>query len=245
MEELVSYAVGCMMGRYSLDASGLILADTLENPEAHMTAYSKKVGKPMDALKFQPDDDGIIPVLDDEWFEDDVVARFRVFLRAAFKDESLEENLRFLEEAIGKKIRKYFVNDFYKAHLQTYKKRPIYWLFQSPKKSFQALVYLHRYDRDTINRLLNDYLRPYQDKLRNRQEHLDSMLASEATSNRDRNAATKEKEKNAQALTELADWERDVIYPLATQRLEIDLDDGVKQNYPKFGKALAKVPGLS
>ena len=210
-----------------------------------MAAYSEKVGKPMDALKFQPDDDGIIPVLDDEWFEDDVVARFTVFLRAAFGNESLEENLRFLEEAIGKKIRKYFVNDFYKAHLQTYKKRPIYWLFQSPKKSFQALVYLHRYDRDTVNRLLNDYLRPYQDKLRNRQDHLDSMLASEATSNRDRNAATKEKEKNAQALTELADWERDVIYPLATQRLEIDLDDGVKQNYPKFGKALAKVPGLS
>jgi type II restriction/modification system DNA methylase subunit YeeA len=245
MEELVSYAIGCMMGRYSLDAPGLILADFRENPEAHKTAYTEKVGKTMETLKFQPDDDGIIPVLDDEWFEDDVVARFRVFLRAAFGNESLEENLRFLEEAIGKKIRKYFVNDFYKAHLQTYKKRPIYWLFQSPKKSFQALVYLHRYDRDTVNRLLNDYLRPYQDKLRNRQDHLDSMLASEATSNRDRNAATKEKEKNAQALTELADWERDVIYPLATQRIEIDLDDGVKQNYPKFGKALAKVPGLS
>jgi type II restriction/modification system DNA methylase subunit YeeA len=245
MEELVSYAIGCMMGRYSLDAPSLILADSRDNPDAHMVAYSEKVGKPMEALKFQPDDDGIIPVLDDEWFEDDVVERFKVFLRAAFGNESLEENLRFLEEAIGKKIRKYFVNDFYKAHLQTYKKRPIYWLFQSPKKSFQALVYLHRYDRDTVNRLLNDYLRPYQDKLRNRQDHLDSMLASEATSNRDRNAATKEKEKNAQALTELADWERDVIYPLATQRLEIDLDDGVKQNYPKFGKALAKVPGLS
>ena len=245
MEELISYAIGCMMGRYSLDAPGLILADSRDNPNAQMAAYSEKVGKPMESLKFQPDEDGIIPVLDDEWFEDDVVARFRVFLRAAFGNESLEENLRFLEEAIGKKIRKYFVNDFYKAHLQAYKKRPIYWLFQSPKKSFQALIYLHRYDRDTVNRLLNDYLRPYQDKLRNRQDHLDSMLASEATSNRDRNAATKEKEKNAQALTELADWERDVIYPLATQRLEIDLDDGVKQNYPKFGKALAKIPGLS
>jgi hypothetical protein len=223
-----------MMGRYSLDAPGLIYA------------HSGNEGfDPSQYTSFPADDDGILPVLDDEWFEDDVVARFRVFLRAAFGDDSLEENLRFLEEAIGKKIRKYFVNDFYKKHVQTYKKRPIYWLFQSPKKSFQALVYLHRYDRDTVNRLLNDYLRPYQDKLRNRQDHLDSMLASEATSNRDRNAATKEKEKNAQALTELADWERDVIYPLATQRLEIDLDDGVKQNYPKFGKALAKVPGLS
>jgi hypothetical protein len=97
MEELVSYAIGCMMGRYSLDAPGLILADSRDNPEAHMAAYSEKVGKPMEALKFQPDDDGIIPVLDDEWFEDDVVARFRIFLRAAFGNESLEENLRFLE----------------------------------------------------------------------------------------------------------------------------------------------------
>ena len=96
-----------------------------------------------------------------------------------------------------------------------------------------------------MNRLLNDYLRPYQDKLRNQQHNLDSMLASEATSNRDRNAATKEKERNSKALTELAEWERDVVYPLATQRLEIDLDDGVKVNYAKFGKALAKVAGLN
>ena len=134
MEELVSYAIGCMMGRYSLDAPGLIIADSRDNPDAHMAAYSEKVGKPMEALKFQPDDDGIIPVLDDEWFEDDVVERFKVFLRAAFGNESLEENLRFLEEAIGKKIRKYFVNDFYKAHLQTYKKRPIYWLLSKPQE---------------------------------------------------------------------------------------------------------------
>jgi hypothetical protein len=245
IEELVSYAIGCMMGRYSLDAPGLILADSRENPEAHKTAYTEKVGKTMETLKFQPDDDGIIPVLDDEWFEDDVVARFRVFLRAAFGNESLEENLRFLEEAIGKKIRKYFVNDFYKAHLQAYKKRPIYWLVQSPKKSFQALVYLHRYDRDTINRLLNDYLRPYQDKLRNRQEQLTQAQISESSSNAEKNRAIKELEKNAKILKELADWERDVIFPLAAQRLEIDLDDGVKVNYAKFGKAVAKVAGLN
>ena len=245
MEELVSFAIGCMMGRYSLDAPGLILADSRDNPEAHMAAYSEKVGKPMETLKFQPDDDGIIPLLDDEWFEDDVVERFKVFLRAAFGNESLEENLRFLEEAIGKKIRKYFVNDFYKAHLQTYKKRPIYWLFQSPKKSFQALVYLHRYDRDTVNRLLGDYLRPYQDKLRNRQDQLTQAQISESSSNAEKNRAIKEQEKNAKILKELADWERDVIFPLAAQRLEIDLDDGVKVNYAKFGKAVAKVTGLN
>ena len=245
MEELVSYAIGCMMGRYSLDAPDLILADSRDNPDAHMAAYSEKVGKPMEALKFQPDDDGIIPVLDDEWFEDDVVERFKVFLRAAFGNESLEENLRFLEEAIGKKIRKYFLNDFYKAHLQTYKKRPIYWLFQSPKKSFQALVYLHRYDRDTVNRLLNDYLCPYQDKLRNRQDQLTQAQISESSSNAEKNRAIKEQEKNAKILKELADWERDVIFPLAAQRLEIDLDDGVKVNYAKFGKAVAKVAGLN
>ena len=245
MEELISYAVGCMMGRYSLDAPGLILADSLENPDAHMSAYLAKVGKSLEDLKFQPDDDGIIPMLDEDWFEDDVVIRFRAFLRATFGDDSLEENLRFLEEAIGKKIRKYFVSNFYKSHVQTYKKRPIYWLFQSPGKSFQALVYLHRYDKDTVNRLLNDYLRPHLDKLRNRQEQLTNTQVSEASSNAERNRAVKEHEKNAKAIKELEEWERDVIFPLAAKRLEIDLDDGVKVNYPKFGKALAKVAGLN
>jgi len=197
------------------------------------------------ATKFHPDADNIIPVLDSEWFEDDIVARFREFLKVTFGEASLRENLQFIEESLGKDLRKYLVSDFYKDHLQTYKKRPIYWLFQSPKKSFQALIYLHRYDRDTVNLLLNDYLREFQNKLQNRRQHLYEILASESTSARDKTAATKEQAKIEKSLTELADWERDVILPLAQQRLEIDLDDGVKQNYPKFGPALAKIPGVS
>jgi hypothetical protein len=237
----LSYAVGCMMGRYSLDHPGLILADagdTVEN-------YLAKIGKALEDVQFPPDEDAIVPVLDGEWFEDDIVARFREFLRVTFGEDTLRENIQFIEDSLGKDLRKYFVSDFYKDHLSTYKKRPIYWLFQSPKKSFQALIYLHRYNRDTVNLLLNDYLREFQNKLQNRRKHLDEILASESTSARDKTAATKEQSKIDKALPELADWERDVILPLAQQRLEIDLDDGVKQNYPKFGKALAKIAGLS
>ena len=233
----LSYAVGCMLGRYSLDKPGLILANAGETVED----YLKQVPEP----QFVPDADNIIPVLDGEWFEDDIVARFREFLKVTFGEDTLRENIQFIEESLGKELRKYFVTDFYSDHLKTYKKRPIYWLFQSPKKSFQALIYLHRYDRDTVNLLLNDYLREFQNKLQNRRKHLDEILASESTSARDKTAATKEQAKIDKSLPELADWERDVILPLAQQRLEIDLDDGVKQNYPKFGKALAKVAGLS
>lgn len=241
MAAFLSYAVGCMFGRYSLDKHGLILANAGESLED----YIRKVKEESDSISFMPDDDNIIPVLDGEWFEDDIVARFREFLKATFSEETLGENIRFIEESLGKDLRKYFVTDFYKDHLQTYKKRPIYWLFQSPKKSFQALIYLHRYDRDTVNLLLNDYLREFQNKLQNRRQHLNEILASESTSARDKTAATKEQTKIDKALPELADWEREVILPLAQQRLEIDLDDGVKQNYPKFGKALAKIAGVS
>ena len=236
----LSYAVGCMMGRYSLDHPGLILADagdTVEN-------YLAKVGKPLDKLQFPPDEDAIIPLLDGEWFTDDVVARTREFLRVTFGDDTLEENLRFIEESLGKDLRKYFLTDFYKDHLQTYKKRPIYWLFQSPKKGFGALVYLHRYTRDTVNTLLNDYLRDFLRKLESRIEHLEH-IQDTASSAREKTAATKEADKLRKTLKECREWERDVLLPLAQQRLEIDLDDGVKANYPKFGKALAPIPGLA
>jgi hypothetical protein len=168
----LSYAVGCMMGRYSLDHPGLILANAGDS----LREFLDKVGKPMDALTFTPDEDGILPVLDGEWFEDDIVSRTRDFLRATFGEATLAENLRFIEEALGKDLRKYFLTDFYKDHLSNeraygYKKRPIYWLFTSGKKGFSALVYLHRYTKDTVNRLLNGYLREYLHKLRARIEH--------------------------------------------------------------------------
>lgn len=239
--DFLSYAIGCMMGRYSLDHSGLILAnagDSLEN-------YIKKVGKSLKKLSFAPDDDGIIPILDGEWFDDDIVARTRTFLRATFGDQSLDENLRFIEESLGKPLRKYFLTDFYKDHLQTYKKRPIYWMFSTPKKGFNALIYLHRYSRDTANKVLNRYVREYIHKLNARLKHLEHQLASEALSAREKTLFRKESEQLHKTIRECQEYERDILLPLAQKRVELDLDDGVKVNYLKLGEALAPIPGLA
>ena len=237
----LSYAVGCMMGRYSLDLPGLVLADA----GATVEDYLEKVGVPAEDLTFAPDDDGIVPVLDGEWFEDDVVARTRDFLRATFGEATLTENLRFIEDALGRDLRSYFLRDFYTDHLKTYSKRPIYWLVQSPKKGFGALVYLHRYTRDTLNLVLNRYLREYQAKLRDRIAHLARVQADDSVPTRERTAARKEHDALVKTLHECEEWERETVLPLAQARIELDLDDGVKANYPKLGKALAKVSGLS
>jgi hypothetical protein len=240
MAAFLSYAVGCMMGRYSPDHPGLILAnagDTLRD-------FLEKVGKPLAELTFTPDEDGIIPVLDGEWFEDDIVARTRDFLRATFGEATLKQNLRFIEDSLGKSLDKYFLTDFYKDHLQTYKKRPIYWLFQSPKKGFSALVYVHRYTKDSVNTLLNKYLRDYLKKLEARIAHL-AQVEVTATATKEKTAARKESEKLRKDLKDCQDWERNVILPLAQQRLEIDLDDGVKVNYLKFVGAVQAIAGLA
>jgi hypothetical protein len=241
----LSYATGCMMGRYSLDHPGLILAnagDTLEN-------YYAKVGKSTGDLTFQPDRDGIIPVLDGEWFEDDIVARSREFLRVTFPASSLNTDLAFIETALGKDLRKYFCTDFYKDHLQTYKKRPIYWLVQSPsgpaKGGFACLIYLHRYTKDTLNLVLNNYFRPYLQKLEARQAQLGLDQLNDALPSRDRTAARKEAEKITKVLKECQAWEQDSLLPLAQQRIELDLDDGVKVNYLKLQDVLAPIPGLA
>jgi hypothetical protein len=239
MASFLSYAVGCMMGRYSPDHPGLILANAGDS----LRGFVEKVGKPLAKLTFSPDEDGIIPVLDGEWFEDDIVARTRDFLRISFGEASLEENLRFVEESLGKDLRKYFLTDFYKDHLQTYKKRPIYWLASSPKGSFQAVFYLHRYTKDTVNTLLNKYLREYLHKIEARLNQL-THTESTATNAREKTAARKEAEKLRKALKECQEWERDVVLPLAQQRIELDLDDGVKTNYLKFPDLLAKISGL-
>ena len=241
MAAFLSYAVGCMMGRYSLDQQGLILANAGDTVQE----YLAKAGRPQDQLTFAPDEDGIIPVLDGEWFEDDIVARTRDFLRATFGEATLKENLRFIEDSLGKDLRKYFQTDFYKDHLQTYKKRPIYWMVQSPKKGFSALVYLHRYTRDTMNLVLNRYLRAYQEKLRSRIAQLATVQTSESASAKDKTAARKEADALSKTLRECEDWERETILPLAQQRIELDLDDGVKVNYQKLGEALARIPGLA
>jgi len=241
----LSYAVGCMMGRYSLDHPGLILANAGDS----LREFLDKVGKPMADLTFTPDEDGILPVLDGEWFEDDIVSRTRDFLRATFGEATLAENLRFIEEALGKDLRKYFLTDFYKDHLSNeraygYKKRPIYWLFTSGKKGFSALVYLHRYTKDTVNRLLNGYLREYLHKLRARIEHLEHVSAT-STNTREKTSARKEGDALKKTLRECEDYERDTLLPLAQARLELDLDDGVKVNYLKLGEALAPIAGLA
>ena len=237
--QFISYAVGCMFGRYSLDKEGLILANQGET----LQDYLSKVEKQESELLFVPDEDNIIPVLDDEWFEDDIVGRFHEFLRVSFGDQNLEKNLSFVEESIGKDIRKYFVKDFYKDHIQRYKKRPIYWMFSSPKGSFNVLVFMHRYTPDTLNQVLNGYLNEYREKLKTRMETLDHLMISGSPS--EQNKAAKEKDKIQLVLLELQEYEREVLYPLATERIFIDLDDGVLVNYNKFGDAIAPVAGLN
>lgn len=245
MAEFLSYATGCMMGRYSLDQPGLILADSRDSQAEQLAAYEAKVGKPLSEDQFKPDPDGVIPVLDGEWFEDDIVARTREFLEVTFPESSVGENLRFIEESLGKDIRKYFCTDFYKDHLQTYKKRPIYWLVQSPKKGFACLIYLHRYTKDTLNQVLNNYFRPYLQKLEAHLAQLGLDQLNDALPTRERTAARKEAEKITKVLKECQAWEQDALLPLAQQRIELDLDDGVKVNYLKLQDVLAPIPGLA
>ena len=237
MRELLSYSVGCMIGRYSLEKEGLILAnqgDSMEN-------YLAKIPEPT----FKPDDDNVIPVMDVDWFPDDIAERFKRFLKITFGEEYYAENLEFIEKAIGKDIRKFFLKDFYTYHVKMYKKRPIYWMFSSPKGSFNALIYMHRYRPDTVSVVLNDYLREFRTKLTARKDNLENISISTGATQGEKTKALKEIEQIKKVLDEVDDYERDILYPLATKQIEIDLDDGVKENYPKFGKALKKVAGLS
>ena len=245
IKEFLSYATGCMMGRYSLDQPGLILADSRDSEAAQLAAYEEIVGKPLAKVQFKPDPDGIIPVLDGEWFEDDIVARTREFLEVTFPESTVTENLRFIEESLGKDIRKYFCSEFYKDHLQAYKKRPIYWLVQSPKKGFACLIYLHRYTKDTLNQVLNNYFRPYLQKLEARLVQLGLDQLNDDLPTRERTAARKEAEKITKVLKECQAWEQDALLPLAQQRIELDLDEGVKVNYLKLQDVLATIPGLA
>ncbi len=269
MRELVSYAVGCMLGRYSLDKPGLILADqgeTIEDyhrkirePQMNTDGHGseKNICENLSSSVVQPsfpaDADNVIPILDGEWFEDDIVERFKQFLKVTFGAEHYEENLQFLENALypenltskkRKTIRDYFVKEFYTHHVKLYKKRPIYWLFSSPKGSFNALIYMHRYRPDTVSVVLNDYLREFRAKLTSHKNHLEEISISGSAGKSEKAKALKEIEKLTKTIVELEDYEREILYPLATEQIEIDLDDGVKVNYVKFGKALKNIPGL-
>lgn len=241
MRELVSYAVGCMFGRYSLDKPGLILA----NQGEALADYLAQVPQP----SFPADDDNVIPLLDGDWFPDDITLRFRQFLRAAFGEAHYEDNLAFIEQALNVKgkrnygLRDYFLGEFYTDHVKRYKKRPIYWLFSSPKGTFNALVYLHRYRPDTVSVVLN-YLRDFRKKLASRLDYLQQVAISPSASQGDKTKANKEAETIKKQLQELDDYERDTLYPLATKQVELDLDEGVKVNYLKLGAALKKIVGL-
>jgi hypothetical protein len=174
MASFLSYAVGCMMGRYSLDRPELILADAGDG----LAEYVAKVGCAMNQLTFPPDEDGIIPVLDGDWFADDIVARTREFLRATFCEAMLRENIRFIEESLGRELRAYFLTDFYKDHLQTYKKRPIYWMVQSPRKGFSVLIYgqvqvTGRISEWVERAYLNNFLLPLADRWSDQVRRLD------------------------------------------------------------------------
>jgi type II restriction/modification system DNA methylase subunit YeeA len=237
MREFLSYAVGCMFGRYSLDVPGLILANQGEGLEN----YRAKVPTPT----FEPNADNVIPMLDGDWFADDITDRFRRFLRATFGEQHFQENLAFIEEALGKDIRNYFTRDFFNDHVKRYKKRPIYWLFSSPKGTFNALIYMQRYRPDTVSVVLNDYLREFRSKLEAHRRAQEVFSISGDASPAQKTKALKEIEATARQIEELDAWERDVLFPLATQKIEIDLDDGVKANYAKFGAALKAIKGLN
>lgn len=234
IESLMSYAVGCMLGRYSLDKKGLVFAGGEFNKDNYKT--------------FKADDDAIIPILSEHYFSDDITERFKKFIKIAFGDKYYEENLEYIASVLGKKnnetaddtIRNYFLKDFYNDHVKRYQKRPIYWLFSSKNGNFNALIYIHRYNKDTVNRILNNYLREYRGKLE-QSIHNDKQLLTSSASDKDKSKAQKEIEIAQKIVNEVTDYERDILYPLATERKEIDLDDGVKVNYLKFGKALKDI----
>lgn len=228
---LISYAVGCLFGRYSLDVEGL--------------AYA---GGEWDSSKYQtiiPDADNILPICDDDYFEDDLTGKFVDFVRVVYGEDTLEENLKFIADALGGKgtprevIRSYFINDFFADHCKTYQKRPIYWLFDSGKKNgFKALIYLHRYQRDLLARMRTDYVHEQQERYRTQLSHLADAL--EHASGADKVRLTKQQKKLQDQSRELQTYE-EKIHHLADQNIELDLDDGVKVNYAKFGDVLAKI----
>lgn len=236
-QRLISYAIGCMMGRYSLDDSGLIYA------------HAGNVGfDPSRYTRFAADADGILPVTDEHWFADDAPERIREFLLAVWGPDTLEENMAWLAESLGAKaaetpaetIRRYIADKFFKDHLQTYKKRPIYWLFSSGKQgAFQALVYLHRYNESTLARMRAEYVIPLTAKMAARLEMLEQD-ATAATSTAARTKLRKQIETLRKKQAELLAYDEKLRHH-ADMRITLDLDDGVKVNYGKFGDLLEGV----
>lgn len=232
VKSLISYAVGCMFGRYSLDEDGLAYAGGAWD----ISSYDA----------FIPDEDNCIPITDEEYFEDDIVNRFIEFVRCTYGEETLEENLQFISDALGGKgnprdvLRDYFIKDFFKNHCKIYQKRPIYWLFDSGKKNgFKALVYIHRYTPDLIARMRTGYIHPLQSQYRTQIEMLNNQI-DEVSSTSEKVKLKKQLKKITEQAEELGEYE-EKIHHWADKMEPMDLDDGVKVNYAKFQELLAKI----
>ncbi|HHP0463327.1 TPA: BREX-1 system adenine-specific DNA-methyltransferase PglX [Vibrio harveyi] len=249
LSELISFAIGCMMGRYSLDREGLVYAHSGNNGFKELVAEGAY-------NTFPADDDGIVPLADEDWvFEDDATTRFREFVKAVWGEEHLQESLDFVAESLcldaikPKKgessidtIRRYFSTQFYKDHLKTYKKRPIYWLFSSGKaKAFECLVYLHRYNEGTLSRMRTEYVTPLMGKLESRKNILEDSKAT--ASGAELRAIDKELKTIEKKQAELVTFDEELKH-LAEMKISLDLDDGVKVNYGKFGNLLADVKAI-
>ena len=228
---LISYAVGCMFGRYSLDVDGLAYAGGEWDESRYKTIV--------------PDSDNIIPICDDDYFDDDITGRFVKWVETVYGSETLEENLKFVADALGGKgtprevIRSYFLNDFYADHLKTYQKRPIYWLFDSGKKNgFKALIYMHRYQSDLLARMRTDYVHEQQERYRTQLTHLADAIEHAGAAERVK--LTKQQKKLQEQALEIQKYE-EKVHHLADQNIRIDLDDGVKHNYELFADVLAKI----
>lgn len=228
---LISYAVGCMFGRYSLDFEGLAFAGGAWDESKYKT--------------FIPDEDNIIPICDDEYFEDDITGRFIEFVKVVYGAETLEENLKYIAAALEGKgtsreiIRDYFLKEFYKNHVKEYQKRPIYWMFDSGKKNgFKCLIYMHRYQPDTIARIRTDYVFEQQERYRTALAGVDEQLLS--SDSKSTAKLNKQKKKLQDQIAEIGAYE-EKVHHIADQMIEIDLDDGVKVNYARFDSLLAKI----
>lgn len=232
IRSLISYAVGCMLGRYSLDKDGLMFAGGIWDSSKYVTYLADK--------------DGILPITDDEYFQDDIVSMFVRWVKTVYGDETLEENLQFIANALNTSggssrdvIRSYFMNEFYTDHVRMYQKRPIYWQFDSGKQNgFKALIYLHRYDQDTVARLRTDYVHELQDRYRTQLE--DAQKTTEFGDARQKAIASKRAQKLDKQLTELNKYE-ELVHHYADMRISLDLDDGVKVNYAKLQDILTPI----
>lgn len=243
IKSFISYAVGCMFGRYSLDEEGLIYAGGDFDYKFRMRngQWEIKTKEGWKKSRVNIVEHNVIPIADGDYFEDGILERFVEFVKVSFGEDTLEENLDYIAETLGRKanetsrqaIRRYFLKDFYKDHVRTYKKRPIYWLFDSGRQDgFKALIYMHRYDPSTVARVRTDYLHSLQKKYEAEINHLDILIDSDI-SQREKAAARKKKEKILKQIEECRLYDEAIAH-VANQRIEIDLDDGVKVNYAKF-----------